>query len=80
MNDLGFRLEQIGGAWVKIRDDGRRGPAVADEAALWRLLVMMEVELSDARTELADAKLERDRLQRLVNDVTAEAKPAKVKR
>jgi hypothetical protein len=33
--DLGFRVETIDGARVKVRDDGRRGYCVADEAALW---------------------------------------------
>lgn len=37
-NSLGFRVETISGARIKIRDDGRRGPCVADEAALWDVL------------------------------------------
>lgn len=39
---LTFRFEALpGGGLVKVRDDGRRGPAVADEAELWLALVGM---------------------------------------
>lgn len=35
---LGFRVETRNGARIKVRDDGRFGPCVADEALLWDAL------------------------------------------
>lgn len=50
MNALGFRLERAdNGAWAKIRDDGRRGPAVADEAPLWQALEAERAESAKLR-------------------------------
>lgn len=45
---LGFRIEYDPrhGVWVKVRDDGRRGPCVGDEAALWRALQAAQAALA----------------------------------
>lgn len=36
--NLPFRFEKLGGRLLKIRDDGRRGWAIGDEALLWDVL------------------------------------------
>lgn len=36
--NLPFRFDKLGGRMLKIRDDGRRGWAIGDEALLWDVL------------------------------------------
>lgn len=66
MNDLGFHFVRQGDQWVKHRDDGRRGPAVADEGVLWEAL-----EAERERLRVLDAQLE------LLRNVSPEPKPAR---
>jgi regulator of replication initiation timing len=59
--NLDFRVETIDGARVKVRDDGRRGYCVADEAALWDALQASEAALAACAAENEDlaARLEK---------------------
>ena len=63
MNALGFRIGIVNGAWVKTREDGRRGPCVGDEATLWRALeeersraAGLQEQLAILRDEIRDPK------------------------
>jgi hypothetical protein len=55
MTELGFRVETVHEKRVKIREDGRRGPCIADEANLWDAL-------QDALNDLARVTADRDGL------------------
>jgi hypothetical protein len=69
MEPLGFVIEQLpNGVWVKSRDDGRRGPCVADEAVLWQALRAAEERAEPRAAPCVDVPALVKENERLVKD------------
>jgi hypothetical protein len=66
--ELPFRIETVNGRRVKIRDNGARGLAVADEALLWDVFQQTLIQLCLTVTSLASARAENERLLKLLQE------------
>lgn len=61
---LPFRFEMFQGRPIKIRDDGRRGQAVADEWILWEVW-------QESLVAIQALQVENERLLKMVEEATA---------